>query len=202
MGLPINIPGLIGNIVFNAIEYRKNRTYPLGMLISFIVKRWAIMAYGPSTPPPLAFPISNRLIRYQWLQFDDARVHVLAKWQQGIPIDNNEGQEVQWEAANVEKEDAGVEGVEVRTKARDDFALWTKLHRLKSVQEEQGRAIKKNKSYLKRIMKFLSSFDKGEGSSSEAQEYLAHLDSNQDIEPSQITTQHHSLPRTTHHTSG
>ncbi|GAA0171963.1 hypothetical protein LIER_25882 [Lithospermum erythrorhizon] len=37
----------------------------------------------------------------------------------------------------------------------------------------------------------------GRGSSSEAQAYLAHSDSDQDIEPSRTTTQHHSPPRST-----
>ncbi|GAA0155788.1 hypothetical protein LIER_38153 [Lithospermum erythrorhizon] len=62
--------------------------------------------------------------------------------------------------------------------------------------------MKKNKRYLKGIMKFLSYFGKGEGSSSEAQAYLAHSDSNQDIEPSQTTTHHRSLLHITQHTCG
>ncbi|GAA0187535.1 hypothetical protein LIER_34823 [Lithospermum erythrorhizon] len=74
----------------------------MGMLISFIVKRWEIMACGPSTPPPPH--IGNKMIRYQRLQFDDARVHLLAKWQRRLPIDNDEGQEIQGEVVDVEEE--------------------------------------------------------------------------------------------------
>ncbi|GAA0145057.1 hypothetical protein LIER_36066 [Lithospermum erythrorhizon] len=160
MGLPINIPGLTGNIIFDSIEYRKNCTYPLGILISFIVKRCAIMECGPRTPPPS--PLGNRTIRYQLLQFDDAKVHLLAKRKKGLPIDDDD-------VHNVQGEDVHVEG-DVRTGnfAREDSDLQTELRHLATIHEQQGNDIKKNKCYLKGIMKFLSCFDKREGSSSEA----------------------------------
>ncbi|GAA0157533.1 hypothetical protein LIER_38471 [Lithospermum erythrorhizon] len=93
MGLPIHIPGLIGNIVFDSIEYRKACTYPLSMLISFIVKRWAIIECGPQTPP--SSHLGNCLIRYQLLQFDDANVHLLAKWRRGLLINDDDAHDVQ-----------------------------------------------------------------------------------------------------------
>ncbi|GAA0163601.1 hypothetical protein LIER_43657 [Lithospermum erythrorhizon] len=96
MGLPINVLGLISNILFNSIEYHKNHTYSLGMLISYIV-------------------------------------HLISKWQRGLPIDAEEGQAVRGEEVRTE---APVHASSSRDGARDDFALWIELYRLASVQEE------------------------------------------------------------------
>ncbi|GAA0155786.1 hypothetical protein LIER_38152 [Lithospermum erythrorhizon] len=51
-------------------------------------------------------------------EFDDAWVYLLVKWQWGLPIDNDEGQEVQGEAADVGEEDADVVGEEFRLRLR------------------------------------------------------------------------------------
>ncbi|GAA0141309.1 hypothetical protein LIER_35369 [Lithospermum erythrorhizon] len=76
-------------------------------------------------------------------------------------------------------EDARVEGEEVRTElpvvaygsrddVREDQDLRSEIRHQTMVQEQQGRDIKKNKHFLKGIMKFLGFFGKGEWSSSEA----------------------------------
>ncbi|GAA0145241.1 hypothetical protein LIER_05483 [Lithospermum erythrorhizon] len=93
------------------------------MLISFIMKRWdVLLEYGSPTPPPT--PIGNK------------------------PLE-------------VEGEDVDVEGEEIRSEPqggaygsrdhiRDNKDLRSELRRLATVQEQQGRDIKKNKRYTER----------------------------------------------------
>ncbi|GAA0163358.1 hypothetical protein LIER_39583 [Lithospermum erythrorhizon] len=74
------------------------------MLISFIMKRWDVLLKCSSpTPPPT--PIGNKTIRYQLLKFDNARVHLHAPWQMGLPVNDVD-----------ESQDAHVEGEEIRIK--------------------------------------------------------------------------------------
>ncbi|GAA0164200.1 hypothetical protein LIER_44148 [Lithospermum erythrorhizon] len=89
------------------------------MLISFIVKRWAVIECGSPTPPPT--PLGNKTIRYQLLKFDDVRVHLLAPWKMGVPVnDVDEGQDVQWEDARVEGEEFRIYLPVIAYGSRDD----------------------------------------------------------------------------------
>ncbi|GAA0174444.1 hypothetical protein LIER_27833 [Lithospermum erythrorhizon] len=167
--LQVNIPILIGNIVHDTIIHHKSSSFPLGMLISYIVKSWDVEECGQPELAPK--PIGRKGYRSLHLKMDAEGRHLLTGWRQGNPIERGVlrgGVPFPVGVAPVDREDAQ-ENIEpqVEVHQEDDY-IRVELSLLAKTQDDQARDIKKSQGYLRGIIKFSKCFGKGEGSRNEA----------------------------------